>query len=115
MDQILRGMIHVACFIDDTGATEEEHSANLTERFREQRIRLKREKCRFMWKSVDYLGHRIDSQGLHATEDKLDAITQAPQPSNVQEVRAFLRLMNYYGKFIFDRSMLSQPLHNLLC
>ena len=121
MDQILQGMKHVACFIDDiiiTGATEEEHLANLTEvlqRFREQRIRLKREKCRFMRKSVDYMGHRIDSQGLHATEDKLDAITQAPQPTNVQELRAFLGLMNYYGKFIPDRSTLSQPLHNLLC
>ena len=121
MDQILQGMNHVACFIDDiiiTGETEEEHLANLTEvlrRFREQRIRLKREKCRFMRKSVDYMGHRIDSQGLHATEDKLDAITQAPQPTNVQELRAFLGLMNYYGKFIPDRSTLSQPLHNLLC
>ena len=102
MDQILQGMKHVDDIII-TGATEEEHLANLTEvlqRFREQRIRLKREKCRFMRKSVDYMGHRIDSQGLHATEDKLDAITQAPQPTNVQELRAFLGLMNYSSPIV---------------
>ena len=35
---------------------------------------LKREKCVFMAKSVSYLKHIIDSQGLHITQDKVDAI-----------------------------------------
>ena len=63
--------------------------------------------------SVEYLGHRIDAQGIHATDSKLAAVTQAPEPTNVQELRAFLGLMNYYGKFIPNRSTLSRPLHSL--
>ena len=31
---------------------------------------------------------------------KLQAIVQAPAPKNVQELRSFLGLLNYYGKFM---------------
>ncbi len=121
MDQILQGMAHVICYIDDiciTGTTDEEHLANLAEvlrRLREHGVRLKKDKCRFLRDSVEYLGHRIDSKGLHATDSKLKAITEAPSPKNVQELRAFLGLLNYYGRFIPNRATLSQPLHQLLC
>ena len=37
-----------------------------------------------MKESVEYLGHRIDAEGLHATEDKLEAIAKAPVPRNIQ-------------------------------
>ena len=115
MDQILQGMEHVACYIDDisiTGATEKEHLANLAEvlrRLRDHGVRLKREKCRFLRESVEYLGHVVDAQGIHTTDSKLKAITEAPQPTNVQELRAFLGLLNYYGKFIPNRATLLQP------
>ena len=120
MDQILQGMEHVTCYIDDvliTGATREEHLRNLAEvlrRFREQGIRLKLDKCRFLQDSVEYLGHKIDAQGLHTTDSKLQAIREAPPPTNVQELRAYLGLLNYYCRFIPNRATLSQPLNNLL-
>ncbi len=60
--------------------------------------------------SVQYVGHRIDAEGLHATDDKLVAITGAPAPKNLQEVRSFVRLYYYYGRFIPNLS----PLHKLL-
>ena len=53
----------------------------------------------FLQDSVSYLGHRVDANGLHALEDKLDAIMNAPPPRNVQQLRAFLGLLNY-GKFM---------------
>ena len=120
MDQILQGMDHVACYIDDvliTGATREEHLRNLAEvlrRFREHGVRLKLSKCYCLQDSVEYLGHLIDAQGLHATDSKLRAIREAPCPTNVQELRAYLGQLNYYCRFIPNRAMLSQPLNNLL-
>ena len=45
---------------------------------------------------------------------KLQAIVQAPTPKNVQELRSFLGLLNYYGKFIPNLASLIQPLNNLL-
>ena len=57
----------------------------------------KRAKCSFMSEKVEYLGHRIDSEGLHS---KVEAISMTPQPRNVQELRSFLHLLHYYGKFL---------------
>ena len=53
-----------------------------------------------MVSSVDYLGYLIDKDGLHPLPEKVAAILEAPQPKNVQELRAFLGLINYYGRFI---------------
>ena len=64
---------------------------------------------------VDYLGYRISSAGLQPLPDKVMAITEAPTPTNVQELRAFLGLINYYGKFINQLSTLAYPLNQLLC
>ena len=61
MDQILQGISHVTCYIDDiliTGANEQEHLHNLKEvfsRLDQHNLRIKRAKCEFMKSSVEYL------------------------------------------------------------
>ena len=35
------------------------------------------EQCAFLQKLMEYLGHRIDAEGLHATTQKVDAIANA--------------------------------------
>ena len=120
MDTILQGIPGVTCYIDDiliTGATEEEHLQRLEvvlRRLQQHGFRLKKAKCKYMAESVDYLGYLIDSEGLHATEEKLQAILQAPTPRNVQELRSFLGLVNYYGKFISNLATILHPLNALL-
>ncbi|XP_056132701.1 uncharacterized protein K02A2.6-like, partial [Lampris incognitus] len=120
MDQILQGLEHVTCFLDDilvTGRTREEHLRNLDEvlrRLESYGVRVKRAKCDFMQEKVEYLGHLIDKEGLHPTETKVAAIVNAPQPTNVTELRSFLGLLNYYGRFMRDLSTVLQPLHQLL-
>ena len=64
--------------------------------------------------SVEYLGHRIDATGLHPTSDKLAAIHNAPSPSNVQELRSYLGLLNYYGRLVPHLATIVQPLNQLL-
>jgi len=39
---------------------------------------------------------------------------KAPPPANVQQLRSFLGLINYYGKFIPNLSTLLHPLNSLL-
>ena len=76
MDTILQGIAGVICYLDDipiTGASDEEHLKNLEavlQRFQNHGIRVKREKCAFLQASVEYLGHRIDAQGLHTAESQ---------------------------------------------
>ena len=120
MDTLLQGIPHVICYIDDvlvTGLTEKEHLQNLTQvlhKLQEQGMRLKKEKCAFFQKEVEYLGYWINADGVHTAPSKLQAIEQAPAPRNVTELRAFLGLLNYYGKFIPNLSTMIHPLNALL-
>ena len=67
-----------------------------------------------MTPSVEYLGHRIDRDGLHPTDEKVRAIRDAPNPRDVTELRSFLGLINYYGKFLPQLSTVLAPLYRLL-
>ena len=102
----MQGLPHVVVYVDDilvTGSTEEEHLRTLEEvldRLEKAGARLKREKCRFMLPMVEYLGHRISADGLQPTDTKIKALKQAPIPRNVTQLKAFLGLLNYYGKFV---------------
>ena len=124
MDTILQGIDGVICYLDDilvSGRTEEEQLENLRkvlQRLQEHGIRPKKSKCVFLKTSVQtsvrYLGHVIDANGLHATDDKVKAIVNAPRPKNVAELRSFLGLLQYYGRFIPNLSSLLYPLNQLL-
>ena len=83
-------------------------------RIREYGFRLNRAKCRFLENSVEYLGYVIDWAGIHTSPKKVQAIVDAPAPTDLGELRAFLGLVMYYGKFIKNLSSLSAPLNQLL-
>ena len=63
---------------------------------------------------VEYLGHRITPDGLQPTLTKVKAITEPPAPTNVSELKAFLGLVNYYGKFLNNLATTVAPLYKLL-
>ena len=120
MDIILHGIANVKCYIDDiliTGPSDTAHLKNLEEvlkRLKEHGVKANQAKCQFLQDSVVFLGHKITSQGIHTTKDKLDAVVKAPSPKNVQQLRSFLGLLNYYGKFIPNLAALVHPLNQLL-
>ena len=120
MDEILQGIEGTVCYIDDilvTGSTDKEHLQRLEEvlrRLRDNGLRLKPEKCAFFQPSVEYLGHMIDPVGIHPLPSKLEAIVKAPPPKNVQQLRSFLGLLNYYSKFVRNLASLIHPLNQLL-
>ena len=117
MEKILQGIPRVVVYIDDiliTGSTEQEHVAVLgqvLEISEKYGLRLKKGKCLFMAPTVDYLGYRIDQNGLYPLPNKLAAIQEAPEPRNVQELRAFLGFVNYYGRFMSHLSTITHPLN----
>ena len=77
MDQILPGMYHVMCFLDDiliTDESEQEHLNVLDEvltRLEQCGVRVNLAKCSFAQKSVECEGHRLDATGVHPTSEKL--------------------------------------------
>ena len=120
MEGLLGGLPHVFVYLDDilvTGTSEEEHLKNLElvlQRLHSAGLHLKKEKCKFLMNDVTYLGHKIDAQGLHPLQNKIDAIAKAPRPRTVTELKAFLGLLNYYGKFIHNLASILHPLYQLL-
>ena len=63
-------------------------------------MRLKKEKCAYLLDEIEYLGHKITKEGLQPTESKIQAVAHALVPTRVSELRSFLGLINYYGKFV---------------
>ena len=64
-----------------------------------------------MLHSVDYFGHRISENGLQPMEEKVRAITEAPPPTEVSQLRLFLGLNNYYAKFLPNLANTLAPLY----
>ena len=83
-------------------------------RLQQHGLRVKKDKCHFMQPSVEYLGHMVDAAGIRPLPSKLEAIVNAPAPVNVQQLRAFLGLLNYYSKFVANLSTVLNPLNRLL-
>ena len=100
-----------------TGTTESEHLQILDKvltQLHEAGGRLRQDKCSFMLKQVDYLGHSISAEGLKPLKEKIQAISQAPVPSNLAQLRSFLGMVNYYGKFLKGLSSMLAPLYAVL-
>ena len=120
VDSLLQGIANVVAYLDDiliTGRNDEEHLQNLERvltKLDEAGLHLKMSKCSFMSVSVEYLGHRIDDQGLHPTQAKVQAVKEAPVPTDVTKLKSFLGLINYYWKFLPDLSSVLAPLNELL-
>lgn len=83
-------------------------------RLQEHGIRLNRAKCIFFQRGLEFLGHWIDVQGIRPLPQKMDAIVDAKSPTNVTELKSYLGLLNYYGKFVLDLATILHPLHDLL-
>ena len=120
MDCLLQGIPGTVVYLDDiliTGRSQEEHLRNLEavlSRLAGARIRLKRQKCSFLKKEIQYLGHRIDSKGIYPTDEKVQAVRAAPEPTDVGQLRAYLGLINYYGRFLPGLAKTLAPLYKLL-
>ena len=77
-------------------------------------LKLQQIKCTFMVSEVVYLEHKIDEQGLHPLAEKAEIVQAALTPNNVSELKSYLGLLSYYGKFLPNLSATLAPLYNLL-
>ena len=120
MDAMICGLKGVAAYLDDvivTGRTDAEHRQNLEallRRIQEYGFHVRMEKCNFLMPQIRYLGCIIDKDGRHPDPEKIEVIRQMPVPKNVQEVRSFLGMVNYYGSFVAEMRSLRAPLDALL-
>ena len=110
----------VYCYIDDIiifspdANTHYIHLIEVLKRLRKAGLYAKLEKCEFCVPFLDFLGHRISSDGIFMDPKKVSTILEWPIPKNVKELQSFLGLANYYRRFIPSFAALAHPLHCLL-
>nr|GEY21332.1 putative reverse transcriptase domain-containing protein [Tanacetum cinerariifolium] len=109
----------VIVFIDDIliySKNKEEHGEHLKtilKLLKDEKLYAKFSKCDFWLNSVQFLGHVIDSSGIHVDPAKIEAIKSWVASTTPTEVRQFLGLAGYYRRFIKEFSLIAKPLTKL--
>ena len=120
MCKILSGIDHRIIYQDDIlimTEDEQKHDQVLDivlNRLMMHGLKLNVLKCAFYVKSINYLGHVFDENGVHTDYNKIRVILDAPAPSNVSQVQSFIGLCNFYKSFIPNFSETFAPLYKLL-
>lgn len=105
LTQILSRLEGTVCHADDIlvfGSTRGQHDQRLNrvlERLQQEGLMLNNDKCQFAVERVMFLGHIVTAQGIEADPEKIKAIKEMPTPKDTTDVKRFVGMVNYVGKF----------------
>lgn len=85
----------------------------MLQKFKKNGLHLNIDKCKFFKDEVTYLGHKINCEGISKTDDKIQSVSSFPTPRNVKDVKSFLGMVSFYGRFFPNLPTLANPLYNL--
>src|SRR2546421_11420905 len=111
----------VVAYLDDiliyTKGTLAEHQKQVRKvlrKLQEKGMRLKRQKCEFHKKELEFLGIIVSRHEFKMDPTKIKAIREWPAPTNIREVQSFLGFTNYYRRFVKNYSKILGPITQLL-
>ena len=120
IDKVLMGCSNFAMgYLDNIiifSKSKEEHLQHLEEiftRLRNFSLKMKRQKCTFFKKHIQYLGNLVLERGFELLPEKFESICNMPAPQTAKEVKQFLGLIGYYHKFVPRFADISRPLMKL--
>ena len=121
MTGVLKDLPFSMAYLDNIiiySSTPEEHLQHIKmvfEKLCHAKLSMKLSKCHFFAKEIQYLGHILGVEGIKPVPAKTEAIKAMHPPVNPKQVRAFLRLVGYYRKFIKNFAKIAKPLTVLTC
>ena len=117
LDKALQGVgNHIISFVDDTLVTSEsvqqhfKHIKELLTRLEKNNLTLKLSKSNFFKKETKFLGFVLTTEGIKQDAGKVQGISDFPTPKNVNQLRGFLGLVNFYSKFSSKHAEETVPL-----
>lgn len=112
--------IELLVYLDDViiyASSLEEHETKVRRFFKRLEgatLSLQADKCEFLAKEVQYLGHIITEEGVWPDPKKTEAVRNFPTLKNQKNIRQYLGLAGYYRRFIEGFSQRAKPLSELL-
>ena len=100
-----------------TKGSKEQHKKELVDvltRLENAGYRLSESKSEFFKTEIEWIGHKIDQNGIRPLQDKLMAKRNLKQPNNEKELKSFLGAIQYLSKYIDNLSAQTDSLRQLL-
>lgn len=120
ISKVLANIPGVICYQDDILVMTQDvasHNDALRQvlgKLQKAGLKLNAEKSTFFTDTVQYLGYTFSKAGVLPNPDKINAIVNAPAPSDVKQLQSFIGICNFYCRFIHKFSSLMSPLYELL-
>ncbi len=122
MDKVLEGLNTKICqvYLDDVivhaVSPEElyERLDQIFQRFRAANLRLKPSKCKFLQRSVDFLGHTVSEAGIECKKEHIEAVVSWPVPHDIKSLQSFLGFTNFFRRYVQGYASIMEPLLELL-
>ena len=116
MTGILKDFPFAIAYLDNIiifSKTPQEHLSHIHMVFKKLKsanLSMKKSKCSFFSKEIQYLGCILSATGIQPLPAKTHAIQHMRPPTTPKQVRAFLGLVGYYRKFIKGFAKIAKPL-----
>lgn len=112
-------LLQCLVYLDDLivfGRTLEEHEERLLkvlDRLQEYGLKVSINKCQFCQPQVKYVGHIVSASGISTDPEKIKAVLNWEQPTDLRSLQSFLGFCGYYRRFIANYSSIVRPLTDL--
>jgi len=120
LNEELKDLPCVVMFLDDVlvmGSTEAElmkREEALLERLSNLGFALNVAKSRFGEREIRYLGFWVSGGGISPLPERVEALHNAPPPTNVTELKSILGHLTFYDGFCKNGASVAAPLYELL-
>ena len=120
IDSLFRDLPFVRWYLDDAIIRSKDHREHLQhlrivfKTLHDAGLTVNLKKCQIGQSEVDFLGYLVSQHGYRPPPRKVDAIDKIPRPTNYQELRSFLGMIDYYRRCTPKAAHIQAPLNDLL-
>lgn len=118
MNSLLRNFINKTCvvYMDDIlifSSSLTEHINNIKDIFktlRNAKLKIQINKCDFLKKETQFLGHVLTTCGVKPDSNKISIIQKLKLPDTQKQIKSFLGMTGFYRKFIHNYAKIAYPM-----